>query len=54
MEYPTGARFAGTDLVLMSEELVGALVSLGEWCCVGYVDVTCGVKLSGCGNEEDC
>jgi hypothetical protein len=46
-EYPTGARFAGTDLALISEEFVLSLDSVGEWCVVGYVDVTCGVKVSG-------
>ena len=39
--------------MLMSEEFVRAVVRFGEWCCVGYVEVACGVKVSGCGNVED-
>ena len=43
----------GSDFVLMSEEFVSVVVRFGERCCVGYVELACGVKVSGCGNDEE-
>ena len=46
-EYLVGARFIGTDLTLVSNGGARGRASIGEWFVMGYVDVTCGVKVSG-------